>query len=106
MRLLLDKNFPQKVILDFPQHKLITVEKAGWKGKKNGELLALMMEEGFEGLITLDQNLPNQQNLEKYRIKIFVLKAKNNRPSSVEPLIEKLHSALKNVSTKQVVEIQ
>mgnify|MGYP001612255141 CR=1 FL=1 len=69
MKLLLDENFPQKVSLDFPEHTLMTVEKAGWKGKRNGELLELIIKEGFDGLITLDQNLPKQQNLSKYTVK-------------------------------------
>lgn len=47
MKLLLDENFSRKVLIDFPEHTLITVEKAGWKGKKNGELLELMMKEGY-----------------------------------------------------------
>ena len=106
MKLLLDENFPQKVLLDFPEHTLLTVKKVGWKGKRNGELLEVMMNEGFDGLITLDQNLPKQQNLPKYRVKIFVLKAKNNRPSTVQPLIEKLRSAMKNLSRNQVVDIE
>lgn len=57
MKLLLDENFPQKVSIDFPEHTFITVDAAGWKGKKNGELLELMMTKGFEGLVTLGRNL-------------------------------------------------
>lgn len=106
MKLLLDESFPQKVLIDFPEHTLITVEKAGWKGKKNSELLDLMMKEGFAGLVTLDQNLTKQQNLTKFRLKIFVLKSVDSRPSSVQPLIEKLQSALNRVSASQVVEIE
>ena len=106
MKLLLDENFPRKVLIDFPEHTLINVEKAGWKGKRNGELLELMMKEGFAGLVTLDQNLAKQQNLTKFRLKIFVLKSIDNRPSSVQPLMEKLWSALNSLSKGQVVEIE
>lgn len=53
MRLLLDENFPQKVRPDFPGHTIASVQAAGWKGKKNGELLELMVGEGFDALITL-----------------------------------------------------
>jgi len=35
----------------------------GWAGKKNGELLALMAGAGLEVLLTVDQNLRNQQNM-------------------------------------------
>jgi predicted nuclease of predicted toxin-antitoxin system len=106
MKLLLDENFPQKVPVDFPEHSFTTVEKAGWKGKKNGELLGLMAKEGFDALITLDRNLPKQQNLSKYAVKIFVLQSLDSRPSSVQPLIGKLRSALNKLSSNQVTEIE
>lgn len=106
MKLLLDENFPQKVTLDFPEHTIITIDKAGWKGKKNSELLQLMEKMGFDGLITLDQNLPKQQNLLKFKLKIFVLKPVDSRPGNVQPLIQKLRSALTHESTEQVVEIE
>lgn len=105
MKLLLDENFPQKVSIDFPDHTFITVDQAGWKGKKNGELLELMMKNGFAGMVTLDRNLAKQQNLARFDVKIFVLKTIDNRPSSVKPLVDKLHSALNRASKDQVVEI-
>ena len=106
MKLLLDENFPQKVIIDFPAHSITTIEKAGSKGKKNGELLELMAKEGFDGLITMDQNLARQQNLTKYQTRIYVIKAVDNRPASVRPLMQKLRSALDIQSNEQVVEIE
>ena len=35
----------------------------GWSSKRNGELLQLMLKEGFEALLTVDRNLEFQQNL-------------------------------------------
>jgi hypothetical protein len=32
----------------------------GWAGKKNGELLALMGADGFDVLLTVDQNIRHQ----------------------------------------------
>lgn len=105
MKLLLDENFPKKVSLDFPNHSFFRVEDFGWKGKKNGELLELMIKEGFDGLITLDQKLPKQQNLKRYKLKIIVLKSIDSRPSNVQPLIEKLKAELKYILKKQIIEI-
>ena len=61
----------------------------GWRGKKNGELLVLMIKNGFEAFITIDRNLQYQQNLSKLNLTIFVLNAQDNRISSLEPLIPK-----------------
>jgi hypothetical protein len=46
-------------------YDICTVVEMGWSGKKNGELLRLMNKEGFTVLLTTDQNLRYQQNLEK-----------------------------------------
>jgi hypothetical protein len=47
----------------------------GWKGKSNGELLAAMLAEAFEGLVTADKNLRYQQNFATYPIPVIVLNA-------------------------------
>ncbi len=51
----------------------------GWLGKKNGELLGLMVLNGFDFFITLDKNLKHQQNLPKFDMTIFILLASNNK---------------------------
>ena len=57
MKLLLDENLPKRLKADFPGHETFTVSDLGWNGKTNGELLKLMMEDGFDVLITFDKNL-------------------------------------------------
>jgi hypothetical protein len=48
----------------------------GWNGKQNGELLELMLSNGFDALITADKNLQNQQNFKKYPIPVLTLNVK------------------------------
>ncbi len=38
----------------------------GWAGQKNGALLRLMQEAGFEAFVTVDGNLHYQQNLAQH----------------------------------------
>lgn len=57
MRLLLDENLPKRLKLDFPDHEIFTVRDKGWNGIKNGELLKLMLADGFDALLTFDKNL-------------------------------------------------
>jgi hypothetical protein len=51
MRLLLDENLPKKLKADFPNHEVFTVAEMQWAGKKNGELLKLMLENDFGALL-------------------------------------------------------
>ena len=72
MKLLLDENLPKKLIIDFPNHEVLTVRDMGWNGIKNGPLLQLMIENAFHALLTFDKNLQHQQNFKKYTITVFV----------------------------------
>jgi hypothetical protein len=77
-KLLLDENLPKKLKLDFPEHEIYTVSDKVWNSKKNGELLKLMLEEGYNVLHTFDKNLQFQQNFLKYPIAVIVLNAQDN----------------------------
>jgi hypothetical protein len=62
MRLLLDENLPRKLAEHLLGHECRTVVECSWSGKTNGELLRLA-DSQFDVLLTLDKNLPYQQNL-------------------------------------------
>jgi predicted nuclease of predicted toxin-antitoxin system len=98
MKLLLDENLPKRLKHDFPGHLLFTVFEMGWTGRKNGELLALMISEGFDALLTFDKNLKYQQNFRKYQLPVLVLNAEDNSylvlSTLVPKIIDKLNSGL------------
>ena len=54
-----------------------TLAEKGWSDKDNGELLDLAEREGYEILVTTDQNLRYQQNLAGRRIGVVVLLSTN-----------------------------
>ena len=72
MKLLLDECIPKRLRVDFPEHDVLTVEQAGLKGLKNGALMRLASSQ-FDVLVTVDQNLPFQQNMATYSIAILIL---------------------------------
>jgi predicted nuclease of predicted toxin-antitoxin system len=74
MRLLLDESVPRRFRQALPAHAVKTAVEMGWGGRKNGELLALAATE-FEAFITVDQNLPYQQNIGTLPIAVVVLVA-------------------------------
>ena len=65
MRILLDECAPRPLKRELPDYEIRTVVEMGWSGKKNGELLRLMSQERFAILLTTDQNLRYQQNLQQ-----------------------------------------
>lgn len=64
MRILLDESWPRPLARLLPDHEVRTVGAMGWAGKRNGELLRLAAAE-FDALLTADQNLEHQQNLDR-----------------------------------------
>jgi hypothetical protein len=50
-----------------------TASELGWAELENGDLLVAAEREGFDLMITTDQNLRYQQNLEERQVGIIVL---------------------------------
>ena len=73
MRLLFDQGTPAPLRNHLPGHIVETAYEKGWSNLKNGELLARAESEGFDALITTDQNLRHQQNLTGRKISVVVL---------------------------------
>ena len=94
MKLLLDENLPKKLKNDLADFEVFTVQEMGWSGKQNGELLELMISNGFEALITADKNLQNQQNFKKYPIPVLTLNVKLLTYQHMLKLLPKLREQL------------
>ena len=96
MQLLLDENSPKRLKQDFPEHDVFTVRDKGWNGVKNGELLKLMVADGFQAFVTFDKNLQYQQNFSKYTITVFVLSAPINTYEELTKLSEAIRIYLRD----------
>lgn len=106
MKILLDENIPAKIKFNFGlDYEVHTVRDMGWRGKKNGELLGLMTFNGFNYFITVDKNLPKQQNISKFDISIFLLLARNNKHQSLQPLMGKVKELLLSGKYKSFNEV-
>ncbi len=106
MKILLDESIPRKLRNDFGDvYDVSTVRDKGWLGKKNGELLLLMVEDQFDLFITVDRNLSYQQNLERFKITIIVLMAVDNRRETLKLLLPKLFEKLAEPQLQKVIEI-
>jgi len=106
MRILLDECAPRPLKREFADYYIRTVVEMGWSGKKNGELLRLMSQEGFTILLTTDQNLRYQQNLQQTGVAVVVLVASSNRFPDLVPLILDARNVLNTISAGEVIEVR
>ncbi len=105
MRVLLDECVPRPLRRELAGHDVRTVPEMGWAGKKNGALLALIKEAGFEVFVTTDQNLEPQHNLQRAGIPVVVLVALSNTLHSLLSLLPGLHLALGQVRSGKVMHV-
>ena len=102
MKLLLDECVTVYLKSDFAEHEVSTVEEAGLKGFKNGELLAAAANR-FDVLVTVDQNLRFQQNLENVSIAILLLRARRSTYPLLRPLVPTALEKLKTIKPEAVI---
>jgi len=84
MKILLDECVTKRLKPHLTEFDVLTVSEMKWNGIKNGKLMALCIDNGFELLLTIDKNLMFQQNLDKYELTIAVL---NCLTSKLEELV-------------------
>lgn len=76
----------------------------GWSDLDDGPLLTAM-EGSFDALVTVDRNLPYQQNLKARPFSVFLLRAHSNRLTDLARLVPKLRAALKRAAPGQLIEL-
>jgi hypothetical protein len=106
MRLLIDECVDERFRRLFPDHDSQTARYAKLTGLKNGRLLDAAEEAGFDVLITVDQNIPDQQNLTWRKIAILILCGRTNRLRDLTTLAPAAISALASIRPGEVVRIR
>ena len=104
MRLLLDESMDVRLRHMFVGHEVRTVRYMGWDSKSNGELLALARDE-FDVFITVDQKIPDQQNITGSDVAIIVLAARTNAMVNLLPLIPRVLDVLQDLKRGEIVRI-
>jgi predicted nuclease of predicted toxin-antitoxin system len=89
VNILLDECVPARFTRSLVGHSVTTVQKRGWAGIKNGDLLALAEKE-FDAFVTVDRKIGTQQDLTNFRIPVLLLRADTNRLEHIRPLAAEL----------------
>ena len=95
MKILLDECLDQRLAATISNHDVKTVPQMRWANLKNGELLQRAQTE-FDVFVTVDRNLPHQQNLPRYDVAVVVLRAKTNRLADLQKLLPELLNVLES----------
>jgi len=95
MKILFDQGTPLPLRRSLTSHEVATAFEMGWSKLANGELLAAA-EGKFDALITTDQNLRYQQNLQGRQLAILVLPTTNwleiqKHSTEVAEAVDSLH---------------
>jgi hypothetical protein len=92
MLILFDQATPVPIRPFLKGHTVKTAAQQGWDKLKNGELLKVAQEAGFDLLLTTDKNIAYQQNLKARKIAILVLG--NPQWPAVRPHVERIVAAV------------
>ena len=105
MKILLDECVPKDLCKSLADHECHSARRAGFGGKKNGELLAAAELAGYDVLLTVDRNIPHQQNLAGRRLALLIMHVESNKLSALTPHVPACLDALRSIRPGQVLRI-
>jgi hypothetical protein len=104
MRLLFDEQFPFDFLAAVSGPVVLHVHALGWAGVKNGELLR-RARDVCDVFVTLDRNLPFQQNLKVLTFGVIVVPAMSNRLPDLLPHVTAILEAAARVRPGEAVTV-
>lgn len=93
MRVLLDENLPLEFAAEILGHDVATVRGLGWDGQKNGALMK-QAATACDVFVTMDRNIPHQQNIGALQFGVILLQAHSNRIEDLRPIVKSLQRAI------------
>lgn len=106
MRLLIDECIDERLRLLFPGYDCQTARFANLAGLKNGDLLEAAEAAAFDVLITVDQSIPDQQNMVGRNIALLILCAPSNRLRDLNAIVPAALAALRVIQPGEVVRVR
>jgi predicted nuclease of predicted toxin-antitoxin system len=103
MKVLLDECLPRRFKNFLSGHECSTVPELGFAGRKNGELLSLAENAGFQVFLSLDRGIEYQRNLNQRTIAVVIIRTKSSRLSELLSHIPDLLRVLGSIEPGQLV---
>ena len=105
MRVLIDECLNWRLSRALTGHYCVSVQRMGWSGLRNGELLTLAAEHQFDVFLTGDRNLAFQQKTTQHRLAIVVLESQGTELHQTMPLMPMVLSLLPTLKPGQVARV-
>jgi len=105
MKVLLDECVPRKLKNHLAGHVCRTVPEVGLAVKKNGELLLVAQEAGFDVFITVDRGMEYEQNLGRQNIAVVSLRAKSSRLADLVALMPEVLRLLPFIKSGELIRV-
>jgi predicted nuclease of predicted toxin-antitoxin system len=105
MKILLDECLPLDLRHSFPNHDAHSAEWAGFKGRKNGDLLLVAEAAGYEVLVTVDHGIPRQERPADRKLSVILIRSRTNQIEDLLPLVGAILNALKAIAPGQILSI-
>jgi len=105
MRLLLDECVVRKLKRDLAGHDVSTVVEAGYGGLRNGVLLRAASE-NFDVLITVDRNIPFQENVGSLQIAVLRIMSRGITYADLKPLVPEVLAALSTIKPGELLRVE
>lgn len=104
MRILFDECFPRtlKNSID-PKHEIVWAQDTDFQGAEDRDLLAQAVAERFTVFVTVDQNIPYQQQLPNFPIAIISILTLSNAAPHLKLLMPQLNEHLGMVKIGDLV---
>ena len=106
VRILIDECLNWRLGRALTGHFAVSVQRMGWSGIKNGQLLVLAEENHFKVFLTGDRNLIFRQTTAPFRVAIVVLEAPGIQLHHTLPLMPKVLELLPTLAPGQVVRVR
>ena len=105
MKVLLDEMVPQEFRHHVTGHDVYTCAYMGWAGIGNGKLLALAAAQGFNVVVTTDQNMEFQINPATMPAAVVILDVPSNKIADLLPFVPGLLSVLGNLKPRALTHV-
>jgi predicted nuclease of predicted toxin-antitoxin system len=105
MRILIDECLNWRLGRALTGNYCVSVQRMGWSGLQNGELLRIAIEHQFDVFLTGDRNLTFQQNVIQHPIAIVVLQSQGTELHQTMPLMPKVLAILPILKPGQVAQV-
>jgi hypothetical protein len=103
VKILFDANTPAPLARFLRGHQVVRADELDWQGLDNGALLLAAEEAGFDLLITCDQNVPYQQNLNSRKLAVVILSS--NHWPTLRRVAAQIGTAVDFVQTGQLFRV-